>query len=78
MTGADDDCRPTSGRGVIPTGSLVLVKTRKGAGKVGLVVGPDQHWFPRPKAVFVQLGDRVRLIDVTDLTAVPGPPEARS
>lgn len=78
MTGADDDRRPTSGRRVIPTGSLVLVKTRNGAGKVGLVVGPDQHWFPRPKSVFVQLGDRVRLIDVTDLTATLGSPEARS
>jgi len=64
------DVTPTTpGRRAIPTGSLVTVKPQSGGvTKVGLVVGPDQHWFPRPESVFVQVGDRVRLIDVTELT----------
>lgn len=54
------------GRRVIPTGSLVVVRQRR----VGLVVGPDQRFFPRPQSLFVQVGDRTLLIAVAELTAV--------
>ncbi|MGQ0773515.1 MAG: hypothetical protein ACT4NY_03705 [Pseudonocardiales bacterium] len=41
-------------------------------GQKGVVVGPDQRFFPRPRAVFVQFDSgRTLLIDVADLTVTP-------
>jgi len=61
-----------SGHRVIPTGSAVIVTSRSGRVLRGLVIGPDQQFFPRPRSVFVQFDSgRTRLIDVADLTVVP-------
>jgi len=53
-------------------GSWVTVRSRAGwVGETGLVVGPDQRWFPRPHSVFVKFGSGLTLlIAVTDLTVV--------
>lgn len=57
-------------------GSWVTVRSREGrVGETGLVVGPDQRWFPRPHSVFVQFGSGLTLlIAVTDLIVASDPP----
>jgi len=61
-----------TGRRVIPTGSVVIVKPPASrVRRTGLVVGPDQQFFPRPQSLFVQVGARTVLIAVTDLEVVP-------
>lgn len=53
-----------------PAGSLVVVKLRGRGRLAGLVARPEQQFFPRPTSVFVQFGDRVLLITVTELELV--------
>ncbi|MGH3914670.1 MAG: hypothetical protein ACRDTC_14880 [Pseudonocardiaceae bacterium] len=57
-----------------PTGSHVVVRPGRRdrwINGTGLVVGPDQRYFPHPTAVFVAFPTGMTtLIDIADLTIV--------
>lgn len=56
-----------------PTGSQVVMRTERPPwlSGIGVVVGPDQVWFPDPGSVFVAFRTGLtRLIDVADLMIV--------
>lgn len=54
-------------------GSRVAIKGHDGRpGQTGVVVGPDQHFYPNPHSLFVHFDSgQALLIAVTDLTATP-------
>ncbi|MGH3912323.1 MAG: hypothetical protein ACRDTC_02755, partial [Pseudonocardiaceae bacterium] len=62
---------------VPPTGSRVVVRPQRRDRWIdgtGLVVGPDQRYFPHPTAVFVAFPTGMTtLIDVADLTIITSP-----
>lgn len=52
-------------------GSRVTIKSHNGRpSQTGIVVGPDQQYFPNPRSLFVHHldSDRILLIEVTELT----------